>query len=180
MILILIAKAFYFMLPAYFSNMAPVIMKNSFRRLAVPVDSGKRLAGKEIFGSHKTYRGIVFGIAFGILAAFFQYALYSIGFFKEISLVDYNHWAIIGFLLGAGAIAGDLVESFFKRRIGIPSGKAFIPFDQVDFVIGALVFISFYAIVQIDIAIVILAISFVLDVAVNHFSFYLGLRKEKW
>ena len=70
--------------------------------------------------------------------------------------------------------------SFFKRRIGIPSGKAFIPFDQVDFVIGALVFISFYAIVPIDIAIVILAISFVLDVAVNHFSFYLGLRKEKW
>ena len=46
--------------------------------------------------------------------------------------------------------------------------------------IGALVFISFYAIVPIDIAIVILAISFVLDVAVNHFSFYLGLRKEKW
>ncbi|KAA0006124.1 MAG: CDP-archaeol synthase, partial [Thermoplasmata archaeon] len=38
-----------------------------------------------------------------------------------------------------GALLGDIVESFFKRRVGKERGEDWIPFDQVDFLIGALI-----------------------------------------
>jgi len=39
-----------------------------------------------------------------------------------------------------GALIGDIVESFFKRRIGKVRGQDWIPFDQLDFILGALFF----------------------------------------
>ena len=41
-----------------------------------------------------------------------------------------------------GALLGDIVESFFKRRAGKERGEDWIPFDQLDFLLGAL-FLSF-------------------------------------
>jgi len=48
----------------------------------------------------------------------------------------------IVFSICFGALLGDIVESFFKRRKGIERGKDWIPFDQLDFIIGVL-FLSF-------------------------------------
>ena len=39
-----------------------------------------------------------------------------------------------------GALIGDIIESFFKRRVGIERGKNWIPFDQLDFILGVLFF----------------------------------------
>ena len=39
-----------------------------------------------------------------------------------------------------GALIGDIIESFFKRRIGKGRGEDWIPFDQIDFILGALFF----------------------------------------
>jgi len=58
---------FYFMLPAYFANMAPVIMKNIFKNLAFPIDLNKKINNKPIFGKNKTFRGLFFGILFAII-----------------------------------------------------------------------------------------------------------------
>jgi CDP-2,3-bis-(O-geranylgeranyl)-sn-glycerol synthase len=44
------------------------------------------------------------------------------------------------FSLCCGALLGDVIESFFKRRIGKDRGQDWIPFDQLDFLIGALTF----------------------------------------
>jgi len=46
---------------------------------------------------------------------------------------------IIIFSLCFGALLGDMMESFFKRRIGRDRGQDWIPFDQLDFIVGALV-----------------------------------------
>jgi CDP-2,3-bis-(O-geranylgeranyl)-sn-glycerol synthase len=39
-----------------------------------------------------------------------------------------------------GAIFGDLIESFIKRRLKIPSGAPFTPRDQTDYIVGMIVF----------------------------------------
>ena len=39
-----------------------------------------------------------------------------------------------------GALFGDIIESFFKRRIGKNRGENWIPFDQLDFIVGVLIF----------------------------------------
>lgn len=168
-------KCFYFMLPAYFANMAPVISKNWFNKLAVPIDSGKN-----IFGDNKTYRGFIFGILFSVVIAHLQSLLYKFNSFKNISLVDYSNWLIVGFLLGFGALFGDLIKSFIKRRVGIKPGERFILWDQLDFVIGSLIFISFAVDITFKMVLAIIIISIMGHILVNHSAYYLGIRKERW
>lgn len=43
---------------------------------------------------------------------------------------------VVGFWLGAGALGGDLIKSFFKRKAGIKEGR-YIPFDTIDWIVGA-------------------------------------------
>ena len=176
----LILQCLYFMLPAYFANMAPVMTKKIFNNLKIPIDFNKKINNKPIFGQNKTFRGLIFGVIFAIIIAFIQSVFYNNNILLDISLVDYSNWLLIGFLLGLGAIFGDLIESFVKRRLNYEPGKSFVPFDQLDFVIGALIFI--YPIVSLSLnkILIILILSFVLHVLVNHISFYTSVRKEKW
>lgn len=176
---IFLLKCFYFMLPAYFANMAPVMVKK-INLLAVPIDFNKTINKKPILGKNKTFRGLIFGIVFAIIISYFQFLLYKADFFRNVSFFDYQNWLLLGFLMGLGALTGDLIKSFFKRRVGIPPGKMFIPFDQADFVIGAFIFIMPIFDLPLNIFAASLALSFVLDIIVNHLAFYLKIRGEKW
>lgn len=173
-------QTFYFMLPAYFANMAPVLAKNYFKPLAVPLDFNKKFKGKRILGSHKTLRGLLAGMVLGIITAFIQYLLLRIPCFANISLLDYAEWPSIGLLMGAGALTGDMVKSFFKRRFSIKPGGRWIPFDQLDYVVGALVFVSIVYVPSIEVIIAALILSFLLHIMINHAAYYLGISKVKW
>lgn len=175
----IILQCFYFMLPVYFANMAPVIVKK-INILNFPIDFNKTINNSPIFGKNKTFRGLVFGIIFSMIIAFIQYTFYNNGIFINLSFIDYSNWLLLGFLMGFGAIFGDLVKSFIKRRLNYEPGKAFIPFDQTDFVIGALIFAFPLARLSLDKIIIIIVLSFVLHIIVNHIAFYTKIRKEKW
>ena len=101
-------------------------------------------------------------------------------FFSNLSLLNYSNWLAIGFLLGFGALFGDLVKSFFKRRMNIKPGKSFFPWDQLDYTIGALVFILFLYIPSWQLVITILIISTLLHIIVKHIGYYLKINKIKW
>ncbi len=175
----IILQCFYLMLPAYFANMAPVLVKK-INFLKIPIDFDKTLNNKPIFGKNKTFRGLVFGVIFAIIIAYLQFLLYRNNIFVNISIVDYSNWFLIGLLMGFGAIFGDLIESFVKRMINYEPGRSFIPFDQLDFVIGALIFVYPLIILSLNKIIIILLLSFVLHVIVNHIAYYTKIRKEKW
>ena len=49
---------------------------------------------------------------------------------------------LIGFLLGFGALLGDALGSFIKRRMGIGRGKPAPILDQIDFLIVATCFVT--------------------------------------
>ena len=177
--LILILQSVYLMLPAYFANMAPVFFRK-INFLDYPIDFNKKLKNKEILGKHKTFRGVLFGVLLALIISYIQYSLYRLNFFKNISILNYSNWVLIGFLLGFGALFGDLVKSFFKRRFEIPSGKPWIPFDEIDFVIVALAFISFYKILIFEIYLAILIASPLLHILINHIAYYTKIREGKW
>ena len=176
----ILLQCFYLMLPAYFANMAPVIVKNVFNGLKIPIDFNKKIKNKPIFGKNKTFRGLIFGIIFAIIVAYLQFLLYRNDIFVDISIADYSNWLLIGFLMGFGAIFGDLIESFIKRRMNYDPGKSFVPFDQLDFVIGALIFIYPLVALSLSKIIIILLLSFVLHIIVNHIAYYIKLRREQW
>ena len=140
----LILQAFYLALPAYFANMAPVIFAKVglLKSLARPIDNGRKLGSDYIFGSGKTWRGIISAVILGIIISGIQAWLFGWDFFRSISVVDYPHiWPVFGFLAGLGAILGDLFKSFLKRRVNIASGRPWPVFDQLDFIAGFFVFI---------------------------------------
>ena len=51
----MIWECFYFMLPAYFANMAPIFVQNHLNFLAKPLDMGLSIKDKRILGDHKTW-----------------------------------------------------------------------------------------------------------------------------
>jgi len=161
--------------------MAPVLTKDWLKKLAVPIDFNLKLKGKPVFGKNKTLRGFLFAVLYSIVIAMIQNLLFnSSESFRTISLLDYSNWLLFGFLIGFGAITGDLIKSFFKRRLDIPAGARFFPWDQLDFVIGALIVVSLVYKLTLVMIITIILISIVLHIIVNHVGFYLKLRTTKW
>jgi len=120
--------AFWFILPAYFASISPVWFK---LRGKTPLDFGRTFRNKPILGPSKTIRGFVGGALCGTLLGGIQQFVFG----KPDGL-------LLGVLLGFGAMTGDALKSFFKRQRGIPPGKSWFPFDQLDFLIGGLVFAS--------------------------------------
>jgi CDP-2,3-bis-(O-geranylgeranyl)-sn-glycerol synthase len=166
------------MMPAYFGNMAPVMVKKHFKFLAIPIDGGRKLGGKPLFGRNKTWRGLIFGVLLGILTAFIQFKLNI----TSIHIIDYSNWLVFGALMGLGAILGDLIESFVKRRLNRKPGQKFVPWDQTDFVFGSVLLTYMYIplIMRFNVILTILIMSPLLHIAVNHLAFYTKIRNEKW
>lgn len=178
--LTLILSSIYFFLPAYFANASPVVLKK-INLLKTPVDFNKKIKNKPIFGSHKTWGGLIIASAVGILTFLLQKFLYQYPIFQKYSLINYNEYTVLlGFLLGFGAIFGDLVKSFFKRRISIKPGKSWIPFDQLDFVLSAFLLSLFVYIPPASTVLIIVIITPLIHILFNHLAFYLKLKKTKW
>ncbi|MCX6742627.1 MAG: CDP-archaeol synthase [Candidatus Parcubacteria bacterium] len=178
----IILQALYFMLPAYFANMAPVFAVKIFdKKLAWPLDFGKTYKGKEILGKNKTWRGLFAGVATGILTVYLQRYLFQFNFFKSLSFLDYTqiNALLYGFLFGFGVILGDAVKSFFKRRANLKPGERWFPWDQLDF-LGGLILISFAYPLNFAIVFIIALISPCLPIITNWLGYLLKLKKVPW
>lgn len=121
--------SFLILLPAMIANMAPTLLKINF--LNIPID-------EKVFGRNKTWRGFLGAIIIGTLSYFI---LIKIGLLN--SAEDLSFIFLIGFLFSFGAISGDLIKSFFKRKIGIGPGESWAPWDQIDYVLGAIILTYF-------------------------------------
>ena len=177
----------YFFLPAYFTNMTPPLMRSFgfLKCLDKPVDSGKSFRGQPFFGSHKTWRGVVGGISVGILTVSLQAWLYQFPFIKEISFLNYQEINIFlfGFLISGGAIFGDLFFAFIKRRLKLEPGARFFPFDQINYIIGAALFLTlFFKSRSFDLMVwlSLLILTPILHIMATQIGFLLGLSRSKW
>ncbi len=177
-----VLESLYLFLPGFIANMAPVFVKR-VPFLDYPLDFGRVIKGKRILGSHKTFRGLVAGIIFAIAVAYLQKVLFETStFFMGISILNYSEksFLLIGFLLGFGALFGDALKSFFKRRFDVSPGKSWVPWDQLDFMLGMLVFILFIHIPDWRKVVFLLLVVPFLHIATNHIGFYLKIREVKW
>jgi len=171
-----ILQALYFMFPAYVANAVPNFLPHfkMGRVLDSPVDMGHKLFGKRIFGDHKTVKGFVFGTLSGVLVCLSQYYISNIFGYSFYDAV------FVGFLLGFGALLGDSIKSFFKRRIGVKPGGALPVFDQIDFVVGALLMASIAVDFKTEFVVTILIISPIFPVIANIVAYFMGIKKVWW
>ena len=178
----LIISTLYLFLPAYVANMAPVVATkvNIFPRLNVPIDGSDKDTAHPLFGVNKTYRGFVTAILASIGVAFLQLLVSRNGagkLFTEFSYT-YENFLLWGLVLGAGALVGDLIKSYFKRRLNIPAGHRWVPWDQLDMVFGGLLFGSLMYRFSWQQILVLLVLSPLLILVVNLISYWLNIKKE--
>jgi CDP-2,3-bis-(O-geranylgeranyl)-sn-glycerol synthase len=134
--------ALWFFLPAGIANVMPIFVAKApvLKKYEAPIDCGLTFRGKRVFGSHKTWRGLIVGLIGATLVLWLQqYLVGEFGWFSEFnSQVDYAQLPtlIVGPLFAIGALGGDAIESFFKRQLNIEPGKGWFPFDQTDYIIG--------------------------------------------
>ena len=132
-IILIILQSLWFIMPAYFANSSAVLFKGQ-----KPIDRGKKLKDKNrILGDGKTWEGTFGGLLTGTFVGFLQYIIYKkyILLMSGFGFINYSLW--LGFVLSSGAMIGDIVESFIKRRLNIKRGRKVI-WDKLDFLIGAL------------------------------------------
>lgn len=164
-----VGRAVLFFLPAGIANMAPVLAARMpvLKQWNAPIDGGTEYRGSRLFGANKTWRGLISGVVIASLvgAVIHRFALY-----------DVPVW--IYTLMGAGALMGDAIESFFKRQAGVKPGQSWFPFDQTDYIIGGLLTtLPFGYIDGLQVA-VILVIYFGLHLLLSYVAFLIGFKER--
>jgi len=168
-----VAYALYFIFPAYCANAIPVILGGGR-----PIDNGRIfLDGKPLFGAHKTFRGFFAGLFVGTLVGILQSV--SGEFF---SIPPFQYPLLLGFTASLGALLGDLLESFIKRRLNFSPGAPFPVADQLDFVVGALLFSRMFFVLPDSLTTVLLIILITppIHLLTNFIAYCLGVKKTPW
>ncbi len=160
----LIAEALKFIFPAYCANGAPVLGGGGR-----PMDFGRNFFdGKRILGAHKTIKGFFFGLGIG----------------AGVGIIDcllFGYPWLFALLTPLGALVGDLVGAFAKRRLNIAPGGLFPVVDQIDFVVGALAFALPLGIVSSwELAVTVLLITPPIHLFTNFLAYRLKLKKNPW
>jgi CDP-2,3-bis-(O-geranylgeranyl)-sn-glycerol synthase len=163
----LIVNAIIFILPAYCANATPVIAGGG-----LPIDFGRKFVdGRPIFGKNKTFRGFLVGLIVGT----------SVGL-SESAVLSLSYPLTFGLLLSLGALFGDLGGAFLKRRLGISPGNLLPIIDQVDFIVGALVFslLLFPSGLSWELTLAVLIITPPIHLLTNFAAYKLGLKSNPW
>jgi CDP-2,3-bis-(O-geranylgeranyl)-sn-glycerol synthase len=92
---------------------------------------------------------------------------------------DFN--VLVGLMIAFGALVGDLVHSFVKRRIGLAEGAAHPVADQLDFVVGAIFFsLLVSAPPPLLTIVIIIVITPPIHLLTNYVAYLLGAKKTPW
>lgn len=170
----IIIDAFWFFLPAGVANMAPVFVSRlpGLRNWKSPLDFGKSYKNERLLGDSKTWRGLLLGMLAAGLVGLVQ--------FKIIVPAEASWFTAFSTsaLMGMGALVGDAVESFFKRRRGIPPGQTWFPFDQIDYIIGGLIFVAPISQLSLKLVLTILVLFSCLHLATVYIGYVIGLRAK--
>jgi CDP-2,3-bis-(O-geranylgeranyl)-sn-glycerol synthase len=177
-----IVLAMWLMLPAYIANPMAVVFGGG-----TPIDMGMKWAdGQRILGDGKTIRGLIGGTACGIAAGFLQ--IYITSYFASAFSILIVPTITAVITLSFGALLGDLIKSFFKRRIGFVRGAELPLIDQLDFVAGAWILTYIFDpmwftenfIASPWIILTVIVLTPILHRLTNIFGYSIKLKKEPW
>lgn len=171
-----ILLALWFILPAYIANSTAALFGGG-----TPVDFGRNFSdGRRLFGGGKTFLGLFAGIAFGTIAGNVQGYLITDGLVPGYMAGDVLRYTVAGFLLATGALLGDLASSFVKRRLGMKRGAKFFPVDQLDFIVGSLVFVSVIYLPSLATIAILLVLTPAIHLVFNFTAHRLKVKHEPW
>jgi CDP-diglyceride synthetase len=151
-----LARVTWLMLPVIAAGLAHVVVikRDSLRPLALPLDGGVWWRGAPLLGPNKTWRGVVVMFAVASVTMAMQAALArrspAVRSFTAIDFGSVDPW-LAGGIYGLGYAAGELPNSFLKRRLGIAPGgrsahRGWVQYvvDQTDSVLGCVAALNLF------------------------------------
>lgn len=179
MVLETVVVAIWAMLPAYIPNNVAVLAGGGR-----PIDGGRTLDdGKRLLGDGKTWRGTAFGTAAGIAVALVLNRIHP--FVGDVVVAEpFPIAAAVS--LAFGAMLGDILASFLKRRTGRQRGASFPGIDQLDFVVVSLLLTAvvatewFLGTFTLPVILAVLILTPLLHLSTNAIAYALGLKDEPW
>ena len=157
--------AIYVAIPAYVANSTPVLLGGG-----APIDRGQEFVdGRPIFGTNKTVKGFAYGFLLGSMAALAEAVL-----FRNYLLV------LAGIVASLGALLGDLLGAFLKRRLDILPGHPLPVVDQLDFILGALLLTSQVLNVTVGAVLILVIATVPIHLFSNAVAYVLRLKKRLW
>ena len=152
-------------IPAYISNAIPVILGGG-----KPLDFNIKFKGKPLLGRNKTIRGFLAGVSAGIIISYLL-----------IPFSTLPNYFYAGLLASLGAMLGDSIGSFIKRRLDIKEGSSFM-LDGSLFIIVSLILAYPFAARVYDIigVIIIIILTQILHMSFNKLAYYLKWKNVPW
>lgn len=130
-IIVFLIRIFLILAPMYFANSCAMILGGK-----TPIDLNKKFFDKKpLLGKGKTIKGTIGGISIGVMACFVVFAIAP-----ETTKLLTNNYLLYGLFASIGAIAGDAIGSFLKRRMNLKRGAKVHLLDQLDFIAGGMAF----------------------------------------
>lgn len=147
------------------ANGAPIVARKLLPSVgACALDGGHRFFDKRpIFGSAKTVRGIVSAcICTAAISPLLGFAVFT------------------GITIACGAMLGDLISSFIKRRLAIPSSGQALVLDQVPESLIPLLFVQAQFNLEIVEIFMVIAAFFLIGLIISRILFKLGIRHKPY
>lgn len=183
------ADVLWVLLPALIANATATIPRGR----GPPMDLGRTWPGdgRRVLGSSKTWSGFWFGTLFAMPFGLLEAYLILIAP-PDLAIVPRFGPTVLAavpvvFLLAAGAMSGDAVGSFIKRRLGRDSGARTLLLDQLPFVllpigIGIVVFPAVFVTTfdSLEAVAWLLIYTLGLHALFNYIGYWVGLKKVPW
>ncbi|MBX3639375.1 MAG: CDP-archaeol synthase [Nitrosomonas sp.] len=147
------------------ANGSPILLRYFMRdTFSYPMDCGYCFVdNKRLLGNAKTWRGLMGSLLITSLSAL------MIGYDLET-----------GLLVASGAMGGDILSSFLKRRLGIHSSARAPLLDQIpESLVPALLLMQTFQLSVAAVATLVL-VFFLLDVTLSRLLYQLGIRKKPY
>lgn len=152
--------------------------------LQKPLDFGRTLRGRRLFGANKTWRGALVMMSASSLGMALQQAIRV----PALELFDYgtvSGW-LVGGLLGLGFVLAELPNSLLKRQFNVPPGQqatgraywVFTALDQVDSVAGCLLALGLVWLPPWRVVVMALTLCSLVHVAFNLIFVMVGLKRR--
>ena len=143
--------------PAYLANAVAVPVTKKLKNLH-PIDGGKKLLGQRVFGDGKTIEGFLLASIIGCIGGLVQVLVSPLFLAPSLAWHDFYGSFLVpstdieqyisasipaivrALIFPPGAMLGDLLGSFIKRRLRIERGAPAPVLDQLDFIVGVLLF----------------------------------------
>jgi len=158
-------SSFLILFTPMIANMTPTLIKMKYWNTPI---------GEKVLGKNKTWRGFLGAIIVGTLFYFILVRLNIIIFPVDLNLIIF-----VGFLFSFGAIGGDLIKSFFKRKIGILAGESWVPWDQIDYILGMIILTYFVYQYSFNQIILLLVMGGAISALAHRFGYIIKINSAK-